>query len=112
MPSYELYAAASVFVGLFSLTMMTSANAAIQMSVVPEMRGRVMSIYMMVILGTTPLGAPLVGWLGEQIGPRWAIPVGAIASISIAIAGGIWASANWHVRRGYGLRSPPAIHTS
>src|SRR5690625_6542714 len=60
MPSYELYAAASVFVGLFSLTMMTSANAAIQMSVVPEMRGRVMSIYMMVFLGTTPLGAPLV----------------------------------------------------
>ncbi len=112
MPTYELYAATSVFVGVFSLTMMTSANAALQMSVAPEMRGRVMSIYMMVFLGTTPLGAPLVGWLGEQFGPRWSILVGAIASIIIAIAGAIWAMATWHVRVRYRLRATPRLQIS
>lgn len=112
MPTYETYAAASVFVGLFSLTMMTSANAAIQMSVAPEMRGRVMSIYMMVFLGSTPIGAPLVGWIGETLGPRWSIGVGAVASIVVAVVGGIWAMTTWHVRVRYRLKETPRLQIS
>jgi len=112
MPTYETYAASSVFVGLFSLTMMTSANAAIQMSVAPEMRGRVMSIYMMVFLGSTPIGAPLVGWIGETLGPRWSIGVGAVASIVVAVVGAIWAMATWHVRVRYRLKATPRLQIS
>ena len=45
----------------------------------PAMRGRVMALYMMIFMGGTPLGAPLIGWIGDAWGPRWTIAVGAIA---------------------------------
>lgn len=109
MPTFTLYALASIPVGFASLTMMTAATSLLQISVEPEMRGRVMSLYMMVFLGTTPLGAPLVGWIGEVAGPRWAVGVGAIASILVAIAGGIWAMRTWHVRVTYRLRTSPRL---
>lgn len=64
--------------GLFALTVMTTANSAVQLSVSPQMRGRVMALYMAVFLGGTPLGAPLIGWIGSEFGPRWTILVGSL----------------------------------
>jgi MFS family permease len=64
-----------------SLTMITSANATFQMSVAPAMRGRVMALYMMVFMGGTPLGAPIVGWVGETFGARWTLLGGGAATI-------------------------------
>ncbi|MPV35469.1 MFS transporter [Georgenia subflava] len=107
MPTYELYAVMCIPVGLFSLTMMTAANTTVQMSTEPAMRGRVMSLYMMVFLGTTPLGAPIVGWIAEAWGPRWSVGVGAIASVLVAVVAAVWAKRSWHVRVHYSLLHRP-----
>lgn len=109
MPTYLTYALASIVVGFCSLTMLTAANAAIQMSTAPIMRGRVMSLYMMVNLGATPIGAPLIGWIGESWGARWSIGVGAIASILVAVAAWIWASRRWNVRIRYRMHQTPHL---
>src|SRR5262245_21506625 len=73
MPTYLTYALALPLVGLTALTMMTAANATMQLSVAPTMRGRVMAIYMAVFMGGTPLGSPLIGWVGQTLGPRWSL---------------------------------------
>jgi MFS family permease len=108
-PSYWAYALACVPVGFFALTMMTSANAMIQMSTEPVMRGRVMALYMMVFLGATPIGSPIVGWIGEQGGPRWAVAVGALASVTVAGAAAVWAARTLRVRVRYRLRPRPRL---
>jgi MFS family permease len=81
MPSYLLFAIWTPVIGLFSLTMITSANATFQMSVAPQMRGRVMALYMMVFMGGTPLGAPIVGWVGQEFGARDTLIGGGAATI-------------------------------
>jgi MFS family permease len=97
MPTFELYLLSAIPIGLASLTMITSANAALQTSVEPVMRGRIMALYMMVFLGGTPVGSPLVGWIGETFGPRTAIVVGATATLTIAVAAWAWAHRRWQV---------------
>lgn len=98
MPTYLSYAVMSIPVGLASLTMMTAANATIQLSTEPQMRGRVMALYMMVFQGATPFGAPIVGWVGQQFGARWAIGIGGISAIAVAVAALIWVGRSMHVR--------------
>jgi MFS family permease len=84
MPSYWSFALVLIVVGLSALTMMTSANAYVQTTTEPAMRGRVMALYMAIFAGTTPLGAPLVGWVANLAGPRWAIVVGAASGFAAA----------------------------
>ena len=55
-----------------------------QLAVTPAMRGRVMALYSMVFLGSTPIGAPLVGWLAEVAGPRAGMALGACAALAAA----------------------------
>jgi MFS family permease len=109
MPTYELYALLCIPVGLFSLTMMTAANTTVQMSTEPAMRGRVMSLYMMVFMGATPIGSPIVGWISEAFGPRWSVGVGAIASILVAVGAAVWVKRSWHVRVHYQLAHRPHL---
>ncbi|QIK84277.1 MFS transporter [Sanguibacter sp. HDW7] len=109
MPTFWSYAAASILVGLCSLTMLTAANTTLQMSVAPQMRGRVMSIYQMVLLGATPIGSPLVGWIGEHWGARWSIGVGAIASLLVAIAAAWWTKRRWEYDVRYSLTERPHL---
>ncbi|MEK8227754.1 MFS transporter [Oerskovia sp. M15] len=85
MPSYTTFAIACIPVGFASLTMMTAANTTIQMTTDPVMRGRVMSLYMIVFLGATPVGAPIVGWIAEAYGPRWAIGIGSITALLVSV---------------------------
>ena len=69
--------------------MITAANAFMQLDTDPGMRGRVMALYMMIFMGGTPLGAPLIGWIGEQCGARWTLVVGgalAIVGVLLAVA--------------------------
>ncbi len=75
-PSYLVFALATPLLGCSALTMITSANAYLQVTAEPGMRGRVMALYMAVFMGGTPLGAPLVGWVGEAFGPRWTLWAG------------------------------------
>ncbi len=78
-PSYSIYAILLVPVGWTMLTVMTTANSTVQLATAPQMRGRVMAVYMAIFQGGTPLGAPFVGWVTDQWGPRWGILVGSIA---------------------------------
>jgi MFS family permease len=90
MPNYITFAISLAFVGLTSLTLMTTANAYVQTTTEPAMRGRVMALYMAIFAGGTPLGAPLVGWVADQFGPRWAIGVAAAAGLIAAAAVMFW----------------------
>ena len=62
------------------MTVLPSANSMVQWSTEPEYRGRVMAVYMAIFLGGTPIGAPLVGWVGDVWGARWTLLVGSIAT--------------------------------
>jgi MFS family permease len=90
MPSYWTFAVVLIVVGLSSLTMMTSANAYVQTTTAPAMRGRVMALYMAIFAGGTPIGAPLVGWVANVAGPRWALGVAAISGLSAAAVAIVW----------------------
>ena len=81
MPSYLTFAVWTPMIGLTALTMITAANATFQMSVSAAMRGRVMALYMMIFMGGTPIGAPIVGWVGESFGARWTLFGGGAATI-------------------------------
>ena len=109
MPTYELYALSTIPVGFASLTMLTAANATIQVSTTPQMRGRVMSLYLIVFLGATPIGSPLVGWVAEELGPRWSIGVGSISALLVATTAGIWAVRNWDLEVRYRLLRRPHL---
>lgn len=90
MPGYVSFAVSLAFVGLSSLTLMTTANAYVQTSTLPAMRGRVMALYMAIFAGGTPLGAPLVGWVADEFGPRWSLGVAAFSGIIAAMVLIFW----------------------
>jgi MFS family permease len=90
MPSYPLFAISLIPVGLSAITMMTSANTTVQMSVDPALRGRVMALYMAIFMGGTPIGAPIIGWIGGTFGARWSILVGGLIAIAASSAAALW----------------------
>jgi MFS family permease len=108
-PNYELFALACIPVGFFSITMLTTANAAIQIGTDPAIRGRVMSLYVVVLFAGNPIGSPFVGWVAEAWGPRWSIGIGAIASVLVAAAAALWARRNWQIEVSYRLRQRPHL---
>ena len=97
-PSYWWFALLSIPTGFGMLTMNTSANALVQTRTDSDKRGRVMALYSLVFLGATPIGSPLVGWVGTMFGARWSILVGGIASLGIALVCGVWAMIHWKGR--------------
>ena len=80
-PSYLTFVLWTPVLGLTALTMITAANATVQLGSDPMMRGRVMSLYMMIFMGGTPVGAPIVGWIGETFGARWSLIGGGLGTI-------------------------------
>ncbi len=86
-PNFWLFGAALTLVGIASLTFLNSTNALLQLTTEPAMRGRVMAIRMAIAMGGTPLGAPIVGWVADHAGPRWATAIGAVAGILAALVG-------------------------
>ena len=82
VPTYLLFALLCPLLGLSALTMITSANAFVQLHTAPGMRGRVMALYMMIFIGGTPLGSPLIGWVGEAYGARWTLLVGGAMTVA------------------------------
>ncbi len=96
-PTYWSFAVVLTLVGLASLTFMTTANALVQTTTEPAMRGRVMALYMAIFAGGTPIGAPIVGAIADAAGPRWAIGVGAASgfvALAIALSGSCGSSAS------------------
>jgi MFS family permease len=82
MPTYLAFAICAPFLGLCLLTMLNAANTTVQLGTEPTMRGRVMSLYMMVIMGGTPIGAPIIGWVGATFGARWTLIGGGLMSVA------------------------------
>ena len=70
MPGYWSYAATLILIGFSVVTVMTTANGYVQTTTDPALRGRVLALYMAVIMGGTPIGAPIVGWVASEFGPR------------------------------------------
>lgn len=75
-----------VVLGVTSITFMATVNSMCQLASRPEMRGRVMALYGLVFLGSTPIGGPIVGWICQQWSPRWGMGVGGIATLLAAFA--------------------------
>ncbi len=96
MPSLVLAVALLLVVGFFSIVFTSLANATVQLNSAPEMLGRVMSLWSMAFIGTTPIGGPVMGWIGEQAGARWGLTVGGLAAV---LAAGIGAREYRVVRR-------------
>ena len=88
MPTYALFVALLIPLGLAQMTMLNAANATLQLRVDPAMRGRVMALYLAVFMGGTPIGAPLVGAVAEAFGPRWGLIGGGLISVTAAVVGG------------------------
>lgn len=88
MPNLILAIIALVFVGVFSINFISMGITALQLESKPDMRGRVMALWSMAFLGSTPIGGPLIGWIGQHLGPRPALATGGAAAI---IAAGIGA---------------------
>jgi len=99
MPDFWLFGASLVVIGAAAQTFMTTANSTIQLGTDAAMRGRVMAIYLAIAMGSTPLGAPIVGWVADAAGARWALAVGAAAGLGAALLG-------WLCRRAMSVDAP------
>ena len=111
-PTYASFAVALAACGLTALTAMTTANAMVQMRTDPMMRGRVMALYMAIFFGGTPLGAPIIGWVGDVLGPRWTIGIGA-AAVGITLVGvSIWLGRHENVEVTYSSQRRPRVRVS
>jgi len=86
-PSFLFFGLLLMLVGGASQTMLTSANGFVQLATDRAMRGRVMAIHVAILFGGLPLGAPLVGWVADHAGARWAMELGALAGFAAALTG-------------------------
>jgi MFS family permease len=87
-----------VALGVCSIAFLTASTAIVQIEAAPEMRGRVLALQAMLFLGTTPIGGPIVGWVAQQFGARYAIGLGGVAALA---AGG------WGFLKARRLSAPP-----
>jgi MFS family permease len=89
-PSFWVEMIAVVPVGAASTVFIATSNAMLQLHSAPHMRGRVMALFMVVFLGTTPIGGPVVGWIAQRFGPRFgprvALAVGATVTLIAGLA--------------------------
>jgi MFS family permease len=103
-PSLWLFSLLMVPIGIAGLTVNVTANTAVQMGTDPAMRGRVMALFMMVFMGGTPLGAPLVGWVTDAYGAQVGFALGGLISAAaaatigliLARASGLRLTVGWH----------------
>ena len=100
-PDYWVFAFSLALVGVATMTLTNVSSSLMQLSTEPSMRGRVMAFRLAVVLGTTPLGAPVVGWVANNLGPRWALGLGAASGVVTAAIG--WA----YLQKIAGAKPPP-----
>ncbi len=107
MPTLTLAVVGMLLVGFFSINFTSLANTSLQLRADPTMRGRVMSLWTMAMLGSTPIGGPIIGLIAEHLGARWGIALGGIA----AIAAGIYATRTI-MKNDYSEVVPASIRTA
>jgi MFS family permease len=98
MPNYWLFGLALVIIGVAAQTFTTTVNSTVQLSTEPGMRGRVVAILLAIALGGTPIGAPIVGWVADAFGPRWALGIGAASGFAAAMVGIYYLVKHRHLR--------------
>jgi MFS family permease len=81
-PDMALELVALIFVGYGSITFNSFAKTTLQLAAKPTMRGRVMALWALAWLGSTPVGGPIVGWIGQAAGARWSLVVGGLATLA------------------------------
>jgi MFS family permease len=86
-PTLHVAIALLLVVGFFSISFTTAGNATLQLSTDASMRGRVMALWTVAFLGTTPIGGPIVGAIGDHAGARWALMAGGVAALAAAAYG-------------------------
>jgi MFS family permease len=86
MPALALEVLALMLLGGAAVTFAATINSTLQLAVAPEMRGRVMALYSVVFLGSTPIGGPLTGWLAQTYDPRVTLLLAAVSGLSAAWA--------------------------
>jgi MFS family permease len=101
MPTYLAFMIVLPLCGLSALTMITAANTYVQLAVDPQIRGRVMALYMAIFMGGTPLGAPILGWVAEAFGGRWTLIGGGL----LTLLGTLLATAVFTRRNGLVMRA-------
>ncbi len=84
-PTIAVFVFLVAFVGAGQITFLATCQSTVQLEAEPSKRGRVMAVYTITILGTTPIGAPLVGWISEEVGPRYGFAIGGIATLAITL---------------------------
>jgi MFS family permease len=97
-PNVWLFGSALVVIGVSGLTFTNSTSSLMQLSTEPVMRGRVMALRLAIGVGATPIGAPIVGWVADAFGPRWALGVGAASGSMAAIVALIYLIKYRHLR--------------
>jgi MFS family permease len=96
VPNVPAALVVGVVLGVASISFIVSSTAIVQTESAPEMRGRVLALQAMLFLGSTPVGGPIVGWVAEEFGARYAVGLGAVA----ALGAGLWGlSATTGLRR-------------
>jgi MFS family permease len=86
-PTLPTAVAACVLVGAATITFLTTGNSTIQLAAEPSYRGRVTALWSMALVGSTPIGSPIVGLVSDTIGPRYALLLGALACVAAAVIG-------------------------
>jgi MFS family permease len=108
VPSLPLELAAMLFVGYGSITFNSMAKTVLQLAATPEMRGRVMALWGLAWLGSTPIGGPIVGWVGQEAGARWSLVVGGLPTLVIGLLA-LPVLIKIDHRRGVGSRPPAGL---
>jgi MFS family permease len=86
-PSLPLAIAACVLAGVASIMFLTTGNSTVQLASEPDYRGRVTALWSMALVGSTPIGSPIIGALSDAAGPRYALGLGAAACVAAAAVG-------------------------
>jgi MFS family permease len=97
-PNQWVAYAFGILLGMTSIAFLTASTAIVQIKSAPEMRGRVLALQAMLFLGSTPVGGPIVGWISQQFGARYAIGLGAAAALGAGV---------WGLRKARDHRVPP-----
>jgi MFS family permease len=90
MPTYWLFAIWLPVVGITALTLLNSLQTVVQLSVEPDIRGRIVALYMMILMGGTPVGAPVIGWVGQTFGARWTLIGGGAVTLLVVLGATVW----------------------
>jgi MFS family permease len=111
-PTFWLAIVLAVPTGFFMIYFAQAANQRVQLGVDPLFRGRVMALHVLVFFGTTPVGAPLIGWIAEEYGARAAIWMGGLASLACTLLVALVQLRRSHAKVLLHLRPRPHLHVT